>query len=58
MEWFKGKKTYISGGLAILAALAGFLTGEITAPVAIGAAWAAVQTWFIRAGVAKAGNGA
>lgn len=50
-EFLKGKKTYISAAIAILAAVLAWGDGAIDGVGLAGAAWAAVQTCFIRAGV-------
>ena len=51
-----GKKTYILGGLAILTAVAGFLTGEQDITTTVNAVWEALVgagLIALRAGVAK-----
>ncbi len=53
-EFLKGKKTYITAAIGLLCALAAFGDGQIDAMALAAAAWAAVQTCFIRAGVANA----
>ena len=48
MEALKGKKTYITGALAILAAIAGYVTGDLTLVQAVTAGIAALQTMNLR----------
>ena len=54
IDRLKGKKTYISAAAAIIGAFAGWVSGELSVTEFIIAAWAAAQTIFIRAGIAKA----
>ena len=49
-----GKKTYLLAVIAILTALAGWVEGSLSLWQFLAAAWAALQTAFLRAGVAKA----
>ena len=48
LEALKGKKTYITGFVAILAAVAGYLTGDLTLVQAVTAGVAALQTMNLR----------
>lgn len=48
-----GYKTYITGGLAVLGAIAGFLTGDLAMAEAAQLAVTALLGIFVRAGVAK-----
>ena len=52
-EFLKGKKTYITAAIGILGALAAWSDGQIDITGLIAAAWAALQTCFIRAGIAN-----
>lgn len=60
LVWFQklvhGKKTYIVAVIASLTALSAWAAGELTGTQFIAALFAAAQTVFIRAGIAK-GNG-
>lgn len=49
-----GYKTYITGGVAIITAIAGYLTGTIDLPTMIGGVFAAVQTMNLRDALTKA----
>jgi hypothetical protein len=49
-----GYKTYITAGLAVLGAVAGFLTGEIELSAAAQLAVNALLAAFIRSGIANA----
>jgi hypothetical protein len=51
-EFLRGKKTYLTAGIGLLGALAAWSDGQITNISLAAALWAAVQTCFIRAGVA------
>lgn len=44
----KGKKTYVTAGLAILSTIGGYLTGDLSAVQAIGAVFVAIQTMNLR----------
>lgn len=46
-----GYKTYITGGLAVLGAIAAYLTGEASVTEAAQLAVTAVLAMFVRAGV-------
>jgi len=48
-----GYKTYITGGLAVLGAIAGYLTGDMSLTDATQLAVTALLGIFVRAGVAK-----
>lgn len=48
-----GYKTYITGALAVVGALAAYLTGESTLPDTLQLIVTALMGVFIRAGVAK-----
>lgn len=47
----KGKKTYITGGMAILGAVASYLTGDATAIQAAQLGVTALMGMFLRSGV-------
>ena len=53
-EFLKGKKTYITALIGLLGAVAAWADGQINGVGLAAAAWAAVQTCFIRAGVDNA----
>lgn len=53
---FSGYKTYIAGAVAVIGALAAYLTGDATAIQAGQLAVTAVMGMFLRAGVSKAEN--
>lgn len=55
-EAIAGKKTYILAVVALLTALVSWATSDISTTEFIVAAYAALQTMFLRAGVAKAGT--
>ena len=48
MGKLKGKKTYITGGLAILGAIAAYLVGDATAPQAAQMVLTAVLSMTVR----------
>lgn len=52
-EFLRGKKTYLTAAIGLLGALAAWSDGQITNVGLAAALWAAVQTCFIRAGVAN-----
>jgi hypothetical protein len=52
-NWLKGKKTYITAGIGLAGALVAWADGDLNTTGILAAAWAAVQTCFIRAGVAN-----
>lgn len=52
-EFLKGKKTYLTAAIGLLGAVIAWADGDINAVALAGAIWAAVQTCFIRAGVAN-----
>jgi hypothetical protein len=54
IEWLKGKKTYITAVLGMLATGIAYLNGEVGGAVAIAAIWTALQTAFLRAGITTA----
>jgi len=54
-EFLKGKKTYLTGVAGILSSLVAWSQGEINDVTLIGAIFIALQTMFVRAGVAKNG---
>ena len=60
-EFLKGKKAYITAAIGLLGAVVAWADGQIDTVALLGAAWAAAQAVFIRAGVAneaaKTGNG-
>jgi hypothetical protein len=49
--WFKGKKTYVLGGVAIVGSIASYLVGDITLNEATGAIWAGITAMTLRAGI-------
>jgi hypothetical protein len=53
-EFLKGKKTYIGAAIGLLGAVMAWADGQINGVALAAAAWAAVQTCFIRAGVDNA----
>ena len=52
-EWLRGKKSYLVGVGAIVAAVLGFAEGEIELPALVAAITAAIMAMTIRAGIAK-----
>jgi hypothetical protein len=50
----KGYKTYITAGLAVLTAAAGYLTGDLDIAQAIQLGFSAILASTVRAGVAEA----
>jgi hypothetical protein len=52
-NWFKGKKTYVLGGVAIVGAIASYLVGDIELTTAAEAVWTGLVAMTIRAGIAK-----
>ena len=52
-EWLKGKKTYITAAIGLLGAVVAWADGQIDMMGLLAAVWAAAQTSFIRAGIAK-----
>lgn len=50
----KGYKTYIAAALSAITAGAGYLTGDLTAPVAIQMAITAVLSATLRSGISDA----
>jgi hypothetical protein len=52
-DFLRGKKTYITAAIGLLGAIAAWSDGQIGTLGLAAAAWAAVQTCFIRAGVAN-----
>jgi len=55
-EWLKGKKSYLLGLAGVLTVAAAWASGELNLTEALAGLWAALQTIFLRAGIAKAGN--
>lgn len=53
MGKFKGKKTYIVGGLGILGAAASYLVGDATAPQAAQMALTAVLGMTVRSAIGQ-----
>lgn len=53
MEWLKGKKTYITAGLAVIWALYGWAANLIAPEVAQVTIWLSLQSVFIRLGMIK-----
>ena len=52
-EFLKGKKTYLTAAIGLLGAVIAWADGDIGGLGLAAAAWAAVQTCFIRAGIAN-----
>jgi hypothetical protein len=52
-EYLKGKKTYLTAAIGLLGAVIAWADGSINGVALAASAWAAVQTCFIRAGVAN-----
>ena len=52
-EFLKGKKTYITAAIGLLAAVAAWADGQIGGVALLAAVWAAAQACFIRAGIGK-----
>jgi hypothetical protein len=52
-EWLAGKKTYLTAAIGVIGALIAFGDHQIDLMGLLAAIWAAAQTCFIRAGVAK-----
>lgn len=52
-DWLAGKKTYLVGVAALIGVVVAWSTGEFTDFQALEAAFVAVQTIFLRAGIAK-----
>ena len=52
-EFLKGKKTYITAAIGLLGAVIAWADGQMGGVALIAAIWAAVQSCFIRAGVAN-----
>ena len=52
-EFLKGKKAYLMAAIGLLGALAAWADGQIDTVGLLAAAWAALQTVFIRAGIAN-----
>ena len=48
---FKGKKTYITGALAVLTAVGAYLSGELALAETIQTVFGALMAMFIRSGV-------
>lgn len=48
-----GYKTYVTGALAVLGAVGGYLTGEIELAAAVQLVVTSLLAMFVRAGVAK-----
>ncbi len=53
-DWLKGRKAYLTAGAAVLTVAVTWATGEIEWATALGIIFAALQSAFIRAGIAKA----
>ena len=51
--FLKGKKTYITAAIGLLAAVAAWADGQIDGVALLAAVWAAAQACFIRAGIAN-----
>ncbi len=49
----RGKKTYILGTIAVLTAVVAWASGELTLSQGVAAMFVAVQSMFIRAGIAN-----
>jgi hypothetical protein len=52
-DFLKGKKTYITAAIGILGAVAAWSDGQINGVGLAATVWAALQTCFIRAGIAN-----
>ena len=55
-DFLKGYKTYLVAAAAIVGAVAGFATGELSLTEGIGAIVAAVTAMTMRAGIEKSGT--
>jgi hypothetical protein len=51
-EFLKGKKTYLTAAIGLVGAVIAWADGDINGVGLAAAIWAAIQTCFIRAGVA------
>ena len=56
VDWLKGKKTYITAIAGALAAVGGWLGGEMSIVGMFQSVWAALSVVFIRLGVTKSGS--
>jgi len=52
-EWLKGRKSYIMATIGLLGAIVAWAEGSISGTGLLAALWAAVQTCFLRAGLAN-----
>ena len=52
-DFLRGKKTYLTAAIGLLGAVIAWADGDINGLALAAAAWAAVQTCFIRAGLAN-----
>ncbi|MFB3894427.1 MAG: hypothetical protein ACE15C_20695 [Phycisphaerae bacterium] len=52
-NFLRGKKTYITAAIGLLGAVVAWADGDMSTMSLLGAAWAAVQACFIRAGLAN-----
>ena len=52
-DWLAGKKTYLLGAAGLIGTIVAWASGEVTLAQAVGAAFIALQSMFIRAGIAK-----
>jgi hypothetical protein len=52
-EWLAGKKTYLTAAAGLIGIVVAWSTGEIGTVDALTAAFVAIQTVFIRLGIAK-----
>lgn len=53
-EFLRGKKSYLVAAVGLLGAVVAWADGQIDTVALAGAAWAAVQACFIRAGIENA----
>ena len=52
--WLSGKKTYITAAVGLIGVVAAYLTGDMGLPAALTGGWIAIQSVFLRQGIAKA----
>ena len=53
-EFLRGRKSYIMAAIGLAAAVVAWSENEISGTSLLAAAWAAIQTCFIRAGISNA----
>ncbi|GAF69460.1 unnamed protein product [marine sediment metagenome] len=56
MEWLQGKKTYLVVAAAVIAAIIGYLNGELTIVQGVGAILAALGLGSARSAIGKVGK--